>query len=73
PQQAIFDLLKALGNIPEQDFRRTFNLGIGMVLVISPQKLGFVSQKLKKLREPFYRIGQVVPWKSKKQPRVAYL
>jgi len=73
PQQPIFDLLKGLGNIPEQDFRRTFNLGIGMVLVISPQKLGFVSQKLKKLREPFYRIGQVVPWKSKKQPRVAYL
>lgn len=73
PQQPIFDLLKELGDIPEGDFRRTFNLGIGMVLVTSAKKIGFVSQKLKKLRQPHYRIGRVVPWKSKRQPRVAYL
>ncbi|MBV9611027.1 MAG: phosphoribosylformylglycinamidine cyclo-ligase, partial [Acidobacteriaceae bacterium] len=73
PRQPIFDLLKQLGKIPENDFRRTFNLGIGMVLVISPRNLDAVSQTLKKLREPFYEIGRVVPWKSKKQARVAYL
>ena len=73
PEQPIFNLLKKLGSIPESDFRRTFNLGIGMVLAISPSKIGFVSQILKKLREPFYQIGRVVPRKSKKQPGVVYL
>ncbi len=73
PTQPIFDLLKGLGNIPEADFRRTFNLGIGMVLIVAARKIGFVSQILKKLRQPVYQIGRVVPWKSRKQPRVVYL
>jgi phosphoribosylformylglycinamidine cyclo-ligase len=73
PGQPIFDLLQRLGNIPEDDFRRTFNLGIGMALVISAKKIGFVSQILKKLREPCYQIGRVVELTSKRQPKVKYL
>jgi hypothetical protein len=44
-----------------------------MVFVVSAKKIGFVSQILRKLREPFYQIGQVVPQASRKQPRVHYL
>ncbi|MGA8027403.1 MAG: phosphoribosylformylglycinamidine cyclo-ligase [Bryobacteraceae bacterium] len=73
PRQPIFDLLQRLGNVPESDFRRTFNLGIGMVLVVSPKKIGFVSQKFKKLREPFFEIGRVTRAKSSRQPKVVYL
>jgi phosphoribosylformylglycinamidine cyclo-ligase len=73
PRQPIFDLLQRLGNIPEDDFRRTFNLGIGMVLIVAESKIGFVSQILKKLREPFSQIGRVIRLKSPKQPRVVYL
>ncbi len=73
PRQPIFDLLQNLGNIPEDDFRRTFNLGIGMVLVVSSKKIGFVSQTLKKRREPHYEIGRVIPSKSKTGRRVLYL
>jgi phosphoribosylformylglycinamidine cyclo-ligase len=72
PTQPIFDLLKKLGNVPDEDHRRTFNLGVGMVLIVSARKIGFVSQKLKQLREPFYPIGQVVPHSGKKD-RVTYL
>jgi phosphoribosylformylglycinamidine cyclo-ligase len=72
PGQPIFDLLRRLGNIPEDDFRRTFNLGIGMVLIVAENKIGFVSQILKKLREPFSQIGRVIRSKSK-QPKVVYL
>ena len=72
PTQPIFDLLKRIGNIPEDDFRRTFNLGVGMVLVVAEKKLGFVSQMLKKMGEPFYKIGQIAEQKSK-QPKVVYL
>ena len=73
PRQPIFELLKKLGNIPEDDFRRTFNLGVGMVLVVAERKFGFVSQTLKKMGEPFYRIGQIAQQHSTKQPRVVYL
>ena len=73
PEQPIFSLLKKLGNMPNEDFRRTFNLGVGMVLVVAAAKVERASQLLKKLREPFYQIGRVVPQKSKKQPRVIYL
>ncbi len=72
PRQPIFDLLQKIGNIPEDDLRRTFNLGIGMVLAISPKKLGVVLRILNTMREPVYRIGRVVAQKSRKQPRVRY-
>lgn len=73
PSQPIFDLLKSIGDVPDNDFRRTFNLGIGMVLVVPQRKLGFVSQILKKLREPFFEIGQVVKARSGKHPKVSYI
>jgi phosphoribosylformylglycinamidine cyclo-ligase len=73
PKQPIFELLQRIGRTPDDDFRRTFNLGIGMVFVIAPNKIGFVSQIMRKLREPFHQIGRVVPHKSKKQPKVTYL
>ena len=60
PTQPIFDLLKKLGNVPDEDHRRTFNLGVGMVLVIAKRKIGFVSQKLRQPCEKFYQIGTVV-------------
>lgn len=73
PKQPIFELLKRLGNIPEEDFRRTFNLGIGMVFVVAEKQIGFVSQILRKLGEPFSQIGRVTRWKHGRQPRVVYL
>ena len=73
PRQPIFELLKEIGNIPEEDYRRTFNLGVGMILVVAEGQFGFVSQILKKLGEPFYQIGRVVKQKTPRQPKVTYL
>jgi phosphoribosylformylglycinamidine cyclo-ligase len=72
PRQPIFDLLQKIGNIPEDDLRRTFNLGIGLVLAVSPKKLGRILQILNRLREPAYPIGRVVTQKARRQPRVLY-
>jgi phosphoribosylformylglycinamidine cyclo-ligase len=72
PAQPIFDLLRGLGNLPDEDYRRTFNLGVGMVLIV-PKKAGDAAGKvLKKLREPFYQIGEVVPH-NRRAPRVRYV
>lgn len=72
PKQPIFDLLQKIGNVPEHDLRRTFNLGIGMVFAIAPKKLDAASKLLEKLREPAYPIGRVAARKSRKQARVVY-
>ena len=60
PVLPVFELLRKLGRIPEQDWRRTFNLGIGMIVVISPRQLKKVAKILGALREPWYHIGEVV-------------
>lgn len=73
PKQPIFEVLARLGNIPEHDLRRTFNLGIGMVFVVAARKLTRAAELLKKARQPFHEIGRVVESISKKQPKVAYL
>ena len=56
----IFELMRKIGQIPEADWRRTFNLGIGMILIVSPKKLDEATKLLKKLREPWVQIGEVV-------------
>jgi phosphoribosylformylglycinamidine cyclo-ligase len=73
PRQPIFELLRRLGNVAEDDFRRTFNLGVGMVLIIPATKAGEASVVLNRLREPHYEIGRVVRLASRRGKRVIYL
>lgn len=73
PKQPIFELLRKAGNIPEADFRRTFNLGVGMVLILAPNQVSAASRILKQLKQPCYEIGQVIRAKSARQPKVLYL
>ena len=42
----IFRLIREAGRVPEDDMRRTFNLGVGMILVVAPEHLGEVLEKL---------------------------
>jgi len=60
PVPPIFDLIASLGQVPRDDMLRTFNMGIGMMLVIGERNLGSVTALLKKKREKFWTIGQVV-------------
>jgi phosphoribosylformylglycinamidine cyclo-ligase len=60
PVLPIFELLRRIGRIPVDDWRRTFNLGIGMVVVISPRRRKEAAKLLDSLREPWHKIGEVV-------------
>ena len=40
PNLPIFELLRKLGDIPIDDYRRTFNLGIGMIFVVGKRNSG---------------------------------
>jgi phosphoribosylformylglycinamidine cyclo-ligase len=39
----------------------TFNMGIGMILVVSPQEADAVRAELKAMGETYYNIGKIVP------------
>lgn len=67
----VFELLRRLGDVPDEDYRRTFNLGIGMILAVSARKVDKASRILKRLKEPFYTIGEVAKQKRTKG-RVEY-
>ena len=52
----IFGFLQSEGNIPEEEMRRTFNLGIGMVLVVPPQE----AERIRGERGDLVVVGEVV-------------
>jgi len=57
---ALFNLIREAGNVPEEDMRSAFNLGIGLITVCSPGSLNQVSKICSDLNEPFTEIGEVV-------------
>lgn len=56
---AIFEMLRQGGNIPEDEMFRTFNYGIGMVLVVSPDEVEDILGRLAGLEEKAYLIGEI--------------
>jgi phosphoribosylformylglycinamidine cyclo-ligase len=60
PVPAIFRFLQERGHIPEPEMWRTFNNGIGLVLVVRPQDLTDTLLRLQGLQEEVYVIGDIV-------------
>ena len=56
----IFDLIQREGEVPEVDMRQTFNLGMGLVVVVRPSDEGQARRVLEDLGESPTRIGDVV-------------
>ena len=69
PVLPIFDLIAKLGNVPKRDMMRTFNMGLGMLLIVSPRDLAKVTASLKKRREKFWTVGRIV----RGRPSVRYV
>jgi len=63
PVPAIFRYLRHLGTIPAEEMLRTFNLGVGMIVLVPAKHLGKVEAELKRRREEFHRIGCIEPGK----------
>lgn len=56
----LFRLLQRLGQVPADDMRRTFNLGIGMICVVAPAQAGAVERQLRRAGEEPVRLGEIV-------------
>lgn len=57
---AIFDLIQKTGNVPEDDLRATFNLGIGLIAVVSKSAAEDIEKRCSELGEEIFTIGSVV-------------
>jgi len=56
----IFNLIKEKGNVSTEEMFKTFNMGIGMMLVVSPDKKDNVLEILKSKGETGYVIGKII-------------
>ena len=59
PIPPIFKLIQEKGNIDIKEMFQTFNMGIGLVLIVSSGEQEVILKRLQKLQEPAYHIGEV--------------
>ncbi len=57
----IFDLIAKTGNIPERDMYNTYNMGVGMSIVVPADQVEQALQILTENGEDAYIIGEIVP------------
>jgi len=57
---SIFELIQKEGSVPEGDMRRSFNLGVGMILIIDKDNLADAESYLKSKNESYHLIGEIV-------------
>ncbi len=65
PVLPIFEHLQKLGNIPQDEMLRTFNMGIGMLLVVPAKKFKKAQTLLERAGEKFYSVGRIVKGERK--------
>ncbi|GGD87985.1 phosphoribosylformylglycinamidine cyclo-ligase [Paenibacillus nasutitermitis] len=59
PIQPIFNLMQEKGNITNRDMFTTFNMGVGMIVVVSADQAEEALRAANELGEQAYRIGRV--------------
>ena len=68
PVLPIFEHLQQLGNVPQEEMLRTFNMGLGMLLVVPSAKFKKAQSVLERVGEKCFTVGRVV----KGERKVAY-
>ena len=56
----IFDHLQQLGNVPQDEMLRTFNMGLGMLLVVPSKKFKKAQTVLERAGEKAFTVGRIV-------------
>ncbi len=59
PVPAVMPLLARLGRLSAADVRSTFNLGLGLVLIVHPDQVDATLAVLAAQHQPAYRVGRV--------------
>jgi phosphoribosylformylglycinamidine cyclo-ligase len=59
PVLPIFEHLRELGQVPQDEMLRTFNMGIGLIVVVPAEKFSKAKALLNRAEEKFHVIGRV--------------
>jgi len=65
PVLPIFTHMQALGNVLQDEMMRTFNMGIGMLLVVPSKKFKKAENVLDRAGEKYYAVGRIVKGERK--------
>jgi phosphoribosylformylglycinamidine cyclo-ligase len=60
PSLPIFEHMQKLGNVPQDEMLRTFNMGLGMLLVVPSKKFKKAQNVLERVGEKAYTVGRIV-------------
>lgn len=60
PVPPIFTHMQEIGNVSQEEMLRTFNMGIGMIVVVPAEKYKKATQIVERAGEKFYNIGRIV-------------
>jgi phosphoribosylformylglycinamidine cyclo-ligase len=60
PVLPMFELLRRLGNVSDSEMNRTFNLGVGMVIVCAPGAVESIKNHFQQRGDECYQIGEVI-------------
>jgi phosphoribosylformylglycinamidine cyclo-ligase len=60
PVPPLFRLFYEKGGVDRDEMLRVFNMGIGMVMIVGPDRVDAVSRHFTRIRQPFYFVGNVV-------------
>ncbi|MBQ3587907.1 MAG: phosphoribosylformylglycinamidine cyclo-ligase, partial [Oscillospiraceae bacterium] len=55
----VFDLIAQTGNIPVEDMYSTFNMGVGMMIIVSAEDADTAIETLKAAGEDAYIVGRI--------------
>ena len=56
----IFDLIQKFGNIPERDMYNTYNMGVGMTVVVNKEDADLAIEILRQNGDDAYLLGEVI-------------
>jgi len=65
PVLPIFEHLQQLGNVPQEEMLRTFNMGMGMLLVVPSKKFKKAQTVLERVGEKAFTVGRIVKGERK--------
>lgn len=64
----IFPFLAEKGNIPEDEMFKTFNNGVGMILIVKSEETDDILERLRSIGEKAYLIGEIEKAEKEQEP-----
>jgi phosphoribosylformylglycinamidine cyclo-ligase len=69
PVPPLFELIARLGGVRQKEMLRTFNMGLGMLLIVPARNLEKVTAALRRKREKYWMVGRI----RRGKPEVRYV